>query len=580
MLEEAPAQLPIDADTISHGEDVPQAAAQRNVTNGSTSETDPPSEILSSTENNGEPWIPRSRLATLEAKLAEALSTIDRIREEKQQCVADSDEMLVALQTNLQQQMSLKAEAENKARLAERKIQELQEENQLQADQLQKLESVEDSLEHETKEKVDAENTAKLAFDQVQQLETERDAKTSEIKDLHKQLVKERQEKAAQEEELNKIRQERDEQARKEMALTTRLNAAKKNEAVKVNIAESFEEELKEARRELEELKAKYAETVAAKEELDQELQRTQKSMQTKVQKADNALAEEKKLNEERKSKMKAFVEGRSEELRQAKEDNDSLQVELTQTNKSLVELNNRWKQLHTQWVQAQTRNRELQRDLNRIKKDSENLHKVGDTLEMKMAKSKTETEEHKSKRIAAKHELMTVLRTLDAERAVNAQLKDKIKFTFTPKALSQQQMVEESLEDFEAQLAKLAARLGKALPAGVEGDESERSESDHRLTAEDGDGSGEFGGDVAPLVWKLEHETDRVSQGIRALSSKIDRLRMVIDASGERTCYTVLSELLTTGSVRSSPAATQEGSPLRRHGSHEYGQVPSTGDH
>jgi hypothetical protein len=116
----------------------------------------------------------------------------------------------------------------------------------------------------------------------------------------------------------------------------------------------------------------------------------------------------------------------------------------------------------------------------------------------MKLSRSANETEEHKNKRLAAKHELMTVLRTLEVERDVSNKLRDSIKFTFTPKALSQQQLLKESLEEFEAQLLKLSQRLGKPLPppANVNGDASMNDLSERlphgcrRL--DDGAGTGE----------------------------------------------------------------------------------------
>jgi chromosome segregation ATPase len=330
---------------------------------------------------------------------------------------------------------------------------------------------------------------------------------------------------------------------------------------------------------------------------VENELEVLKKTSENRLRSLDAALLDERNLNEERKRKMKLFVESKSEELRQAKADNDSLQVELAQTNKSLVDLNGRWKQLHAQWVQSQTRNRELQRDLNRIKKDSENLHKVGDTLEMKLSRSATETEEHKSKRLAAKHELMTVLRALEVERELTSKLRDSLKFTFTPKALSQQQLLREGLQDFEAQLQKLSLRLGRALPGSTDADTSMNSDaadhSDSGLTPDSADlvngGSDDSAlqhtrtdVEVQRLISKLEYETQRVSQGIMALSGNIDRMHLVLDASGDRTCYTVLSELLTTGALRasvSSSSATSE--ETRRLGSlrssHQYGQVSSS---
>ena len=59
--------------------------------------------------------------------------------------------------------------------------------------------------------------------------------------------------------------------------------------------------------------------------------------------------------------------------------------------------------------------------------------------------RSTQETEAHELERLRSKNELMGVLKKLEAEQAVCSRLKDSIKFTFTPKALSQQQLLSES---------------------------------------------------------------------------------------------------------------------------------------
>jgi len=235
------------------------------------------------------------------------------------------------------------------------------------------------------------------------------------------------------------------------------------------------------------------------------------------------------------------------------------LQVELNHTTRSLGDLNARWKQLHAQWVQSQTRNRELQRDLQRIKKDSEKQHKVGDTLEMKLSSSAKETEEHKNKRLAAKNELMTVLHTLEAEREVAARLRDSMKFTFTPKALSQQQLLNESVQDFETQLVKLSIRLRRTLPPAASdeidgtnnGEEEDVNDDDWvENMDEDGDEATRTDSDTHRLIEKLNRETQQVSKCIMAIVGGIERLHLLLDADADRTCYSVLNEILSAGGV------------------------------
>ena len=524
----------------------------------------------------------------LRAALQQAHAELERLRSEQAQRMEDEGAILMELQSKLQEHMSAKAEAENKVRLAEQTIDGLRQTNQEQAAELEKYHEMAQSWDSQKTVKAEMEHDLRTAKKQITKMEEEKEAIREIVENLEQEVENLQRERLHQEEELKTLREQRDEQERREIALTNRLNAAKKKEADKANLAEHFEDEMKALRDDAAQAKQQVEELTAAKNNLEDEMARLKKNSEARVRQAELALADEKRLNEDRKGKMKAFIEKKSEELRQAKADSDSLQTELNQTSRSLVDLNNRWKQLHAQWVQSQTRNRELQRDLNRIKKDSENLHKVGDTLEMKLSRSATETEEHKNKRLAAKNELMTVLKTLEAEREVSARLRDAIKFTFTPKALSQQQLLKESLDDFESELLRLARRFGKPLPpvsgGGLEASERSLTNGigmDEGSTEDDARAS-RADADIQRLIAKLDNETQGVSQHIMALSGEIERLHMLIDVSGGRNCYTTLTDIiLGANNADSSANGGREGVaessvPLRAIRSHQYGQVPN----
>ena len=472
--------------------------------------------------------------------------------------------ILMELQEKLQSEMALKAEAENKLRLAQKQVADLQSHGQEQTAEFEKYRGLQETLQEVMNEKEEVETNLASALERIATLEEENSSQLEQIKVLENTVSSNKATLDDQEQELQRIREQRDEQERKEMSLTNRLNAAKKKEAGKTNEAEKYEEELKVVTKELDEAKEQIEELSNTKQTLEKELEGTIVSSRHRQVQTESALAEERKLNEERKQKMKIFIEKKSEELRQAKADNESLQVELNQTSKSLSDLNIRWKQLHAQWVQSQTRNRELQREFHRIKKDSENLHKFGDTLEMKLSKSATETEEHKNKRMAAKNELMEVLRTLETEREVSARLRDSIKFTFTPKALSQQQLLNESLADFETQLVKLSLRLRKPLPPGP--DETEGSNSNDDTNNDDGwiesmdddDGNADSNGangsgfnrsdrETHRLIEKLNRETQQVSKCIMTIVGGIERMNLMLENSADRSCYSVLSDFLAT---------------------------------
>jgi hypothetical protein len=467
---------------------------------------------------------------------------------------AEKDVLLVELQSSLENHMSRQAEAEDRARKAEARVKLLEKE-------LRSKENVEEDL-----------------------------------KVLRVSMMAVVSDKAHLELELAKLRLARDEHERKEIVLSNRLNAAKKKESVKANLAEQFEEEAKELRAELATTQEKLKKSQDALEKNEQELRKTREDLTKRVSVADTALADERRLNEDRKRKMKVFIETKQEEIRLGKVQTDELTAELEQTNRLLREQTSRWKQLHAQWVQSQTRNRELQRDLNRIKKDSDDIHKIGDKMEMKLSRSAQETEEHKNKRLTAKHELMTVLRTLEGEREVSSKLRDSLKFTFTPKALSQQQLLKESLQEFEAELQNLSRRLGKPYlpptdsPNFFSTDDSSDAQADGIASVrndEDGDDAesvlkNRSAIDSTHLISNLENETQRVSQCIMALTSSIERMHALLEGNGTQTCFTALTGLLvgSSGSANSgslSQNARADGrAPIVRTRSTRYGQLPT----
>merc|ERR1740124_722357 len=197
-------------------------------------------------------------------------------------------------------------------------------------------------------------------------------------------------------------------------------------------------------------------------------------------------------------------------------------------------------------------------------------MSRLGDRMNQKLSQSAQETEEHKNKRMNAKQELMSLLSTLEIEREVSSKLRDSIKFTFTPKALSQQQILKESLRDFERELENLSQRLGKTLPHMNEtpvemlNDEDEKEEN----KVSNGNRRSRSEIDTSHLLSNLEDETQRVSQCIMAMASKIERMHMVISQRGDRSCATVLTDILSGVAITSEEATSMTSS--------HYGQVPT----
>lgn len=242
---------------------------------------------------------------------------------------------------------------------------------------------------------------------------------------------------------------------------------------------------------------------------------------------------------------------------------------------------------------------RELQRDLNRIKKDSENLHKQENTLEMKLSRSANETEEHKNKRLAAKHELMSVLRTLDAERDSTSKLCHRVKFTVAPRILQQHQILYESSGELEGALNRLYLRFGKTLPTTTQSDSANgppgaylRQNGSHDAATTASDATMHVDGlpntELLSVIETIEDESERVSHVAAALSDQVEKLRGLLDSSSaDRTCFSVFTELVATGSLGTSPAALQNHAttltrvlPVIRGRTQGYGQVPRAAEH
>lgn len=521
-----------------------------------------------------------SRILFLEMELEKAQSIIKSRENCHSQENGNNPSLLVELQLELQEKFQneekRKLEAEERARIAEKRLEEMEAINQNQMQEINQLASATGNLQNQINARTEAENKARFATDRVQELERETTRRKYEIEEYEKMVVKLREKLVANEKERINLRDKYIEQERLQMCATSRLAIAKKIEADKACLAGKYEDLMMSALAEKDLAKIELQEIRRLQGTVEKELDNVKQSLAFHLDKASSQIDEERKLNDERKQKMKQFIESKTEEIRQAKEYNESLQLELSQTSKSLVDLNTRLNQLHNQWVQSQTRNRELQRDLNRIKKDSENLHKVGDTLEMKLSRSANETEEHKSKRLAAKQELMTVLRTLETERQITSLLKESFKFKLTPKVLNQQESLNDGLAEFEHQLLKLAIRLGK--PSNSD---SFNVCKPFQFTA-GGDNGHQPDSDSIFLIAKLEHEIQGVSDIIKRFLTNVNSLRDLIDESGERTCFTVFNELLTSGSLVRAAATTPESTaPSSRIGlgRHRYGQLPADND-
>jgi hypothetical protein len=486
----------------------------------------------------------RERAESLEKQLAAAEALIAELQYTEAERKHENDSILADLQAKLQKQMTMRAEAKDAARLA----------------------------------------TVKSAT-MGEEVAIYKKETTYQIESITEDLAKAMTANASMKKELGQIRSERDEQARNEASLTTRLNTAKKKEGEIGYAAEVFEKRTDQLQTELTRTTEKLTTVTADRDCCKKDVANWKQFAEEKTQKLDSALKSERRHNDERKKKMKLFVERKTEEVRVAKSDHLSLQTELDQTNQTLKELNQRFKQLHTQWVESQTRCRELQRDITKMKKDSEKMSKVGGSLEAKLSRSAMQTEDHKNKRMAAKNELMALLRQLESEKEVSNRLRDGMRVTFTTKALSQQQTMSDALDAFEGALQRLALRLNRSVPQrNATGSSSNEQQAPHDGSNAENSTSLQLGfsdASTSLLLNKLETETQRVSDYVVAFVENVDRMNVLVDGSGSRNCVDALQKILVPG-MRSQIASSEERTAIsarRTSRGPRYGQIPANAE-
>lgn len=422
---------------------------------------------------------------------------------------------------------------------------------------------IQESLQNQMIIRAEAEHKLRTVTAELQSYKAKMEEYTFMEDEIEKYGIKLKQaiaEKISLEEEVQKLRKDREDMEQKEILLNNSLNEAKKAEASKSNALETenikLASELKTAREKMDVLEKE-------KEQMHNKMEQLKKKCVERVQLAESALMEERHLNDERKNKMKLFVETKTEELRVAKSSYDELRSELKETKEALHNVRGKLEHMTQQYESASTKNRELLRDITRIKKSSEQISLGQVNLQMELHKSAQETEEHKNKRLTAKHELMTILRKLESEQGVTTKLRDSVTFTFTPKAISQQQLLNQSLEDFETQLLKLSRRLGKALPPSINRIENsvphifsdDNLESIDEINGENDDTGNTQSSqgkkkpsrsewDINRLLSTLDNETQKVSKAIMAFSNAVERMQSLLDESGDRTCVSTLNDM------------------------------------
>lgn len=496
---------PVETTTQNANEVMDDATIAAPPTVETTSMSSPPTTI-ESTENVNE--VAEQRTQEEEEWLSMGLGLGDALRQ------------IVALTEERDSALMICQEKDNSTIQAEALLVEVQ--SRLEAEMNRRAES--DSQNRKVRETLKSYEERLAAYEKME----------DELEQVQANLVTVVSEKSKIELEVAKLREIRDDSAQKEVVLANRLNDAKKKEANKSTAAGRLEADNEQLREDLQKTKEELETTTKAKTRLENNMEKLKSKAVERVKQAEVALAEERELNEERKKKMKVFVETKADELREAKDSANDMQKELEETRASLRSSRDREEAFQKELDEARLKYREVQRDMERMKRNSEQARQMQHQQELEMEKSMSESEEHKKKRMSAKHEIMQMVRTLDAERAVSSKLRESVKFTFTPKALSQQQLLTECLRDFEMELERLAHKTGKTLQPST--DQAHNVQSDgtessgiNGVAKKSKKNRSKADMDTERLISNLEHETQSVSKGIMQLSSSIERMRSLL---------------------------------------------------
>jgi len=382
-------------------------------------------------------------------------------------------------------------------------------------------------------------------------LEDTKDQLTS-IKDIHEATY---MEKIRLEEEISKLRSLQQDSETNETIHTSRINEAKKKESVLVRENKKLTLSNQHLTEEQTRLSSELHTITSQKNKLDATIHKIKTKCVDRVKIAETNLREERQLNEERKQKMKVFVETKSTELRIAKQHETEYFHELQECRQKLKLTRQELEDVMNENQHKDARIADVHAQLSRFKRDSERYLKMGDTLNQELESSMLQSQEHMKKRSLAKTELMNVLKKLEMEQGVSGKLRDGLKFTFLPKALSQQQLVQESIEAMDAEIDALAKKTGKVAPGtsldvleflNPNSTHSKSSASSSASASSSSPAKNKLESDANRLISNLEHETQRVSQGIMALQSTLERLHFLISEEGDRNCCGQLTFLLT----------------------------------
>ena len=440
--------------------------------------------------------------------------------------------------------------------------------------------ALQSKLDHELTARAEAEHKARSAYDRVKTLEDEKQANLATLQEYQTTIKQTESAHSKLEQDVLRLRQERDTHQQQRLSLAARLNTALKHEASKVNLSEHYEHDLQRATDDLFVTRQALQTLTDTHNHTSAQLAYTQQTVTDLEQYAQHVRDHARTSRRTRATKMRTFVHAKTEEVRQAVDDAASLRAELTHLHQSTAALTAQYQQTHQQWVTAQARNRELQRDVQKLRTTT--TTSGAEQQQQRKQQTAAAASSDEQKRRAARQELLQVVQTLEQERAAVAELQSRVQFVL-PTVRDAHQAVQKEMDTVtQGILPQLSLGLGQTVP---EGDAVETNGQHPAATtvlpSASSDTTTHHKGphtEFQSIVERMEHESQSLRTSLTRLSDAIDQVRRIAaiasshptSGSHHRSCMSVISELVLTGSMATSPALQQA---VPRLG---YGHVPN----
>eukprot|EP00588_Corethron_pennatum_P007934 CAMPEP_0194290430 /NCGR_PEP_ID=MMETSP0169-20130528/41216_1 /TAXON_ID=218684 /ORGANISM="Corethron pennatum, Strain L29A3" /LENGTH=994 /DNA_ID=CAMNT_0039038003 /DNA_START=243 /DNA_END=3224 /DNA_ORIENTATION=- len=226
-----------------------------------------------------------------------------------------------------------------------------------------------------------------------------------------------------------------------------------------------------------------------------------------------------------------------------------------------------------------------LKNEVKVLRSKSDHLNKNDRTLKIDLNSKVKEVEDHKSKRALAKHETMTLLRTLDSEREASRKLTESIRLFTVPAVLTQQNDIVGLVGSMDESLDLLSRKLGvpdtpstvPSLRLTTSGNEASiKADKSIEITSvvTDTAGPSRFAGDARDgrnsrvTSSGLDHEIGQLAEDVRVITFRVERLRVLADAANRKSCVGALKGAI-FGVVDAPPDSAKMG---RRGGG--YGKI------